>query len=116
MSPLQPSTVPLSAPPSARDSSFRLLAVVGLVLIGTALSVTAFLASDSVVRAAAPEEVEPPVLQYLPEPESYRTTSFIWSGDRPGASGVGLGDGASTASGLRLRRLPRSWNLGTARG
>jgi hypothetical protein len=114
MSTLLPSTAPLPAPSSGRDSSYRLLAVVGLVLLGTALSVTGLLESDSVVRAAEPERVTPPVLRYAPELERFRTTSFIWRGDSPRSDEreeLGLG-----SNGLRLRRLPRPGNPGAARG
>lgn len=104
---------PSTAPSSGRDSSFRLLAVVGMVLLGTALTVKAFLESDSVVQAATQESVEPHAPQYIPDLELYRTTTFLWGGAGLGAPRSEV----STASGgLGLRRVSRSGVQGAARG
>ena len=102
MSLLVPNTAPVSASAETRDSSPRLLAVVGLVLLGTVVTVKAFLESGSVVEAASPPQVEQPAPKHVPDLELYRTTSSLW-----GASGAGApqAPGRAAGGGLGLRRV-----------
>jgi hypothetical protein len=99
MSTLIPTTSSPSVPAEARDGGTRLLAVVGLVLLGTVLTVKAFLESGSVVEAASPSLAETPAPAYAPELEPYRTTSSLWGS--PGAQRL---EGEATG-GLGLRRV-----------
>jgi len=106
MSTLIPNTASAPATVEARDSGTRLLAVVGLVLLGTVLTVKAFLESGSVVEAASPASAEQPlptyVPTYVPDLELYRTTSSLWGG-----SGIGAPQPSERAAtgGLGLRRV-----------
>jgi len=97
-----PSTFPPSATVETSDSGTRLLALVGFVLLGTALTVKAFLESGSVVEAAGPTSVEQPAPKYIPDPELYRTTSSLW-----GRSSTGAPQPSERAAtgGLGLRRV-----------
>lgn len=97
-----PSTFPSSATVETRDSGTRLLAVVGLVLLGTVLTVKAFLESGSVVEAAGPTSVEQPAPKYIPDLELYRTTSSLWGGSSTGAPQP---SGRAATGGLGLRRV-----------
>ena len=102
MSTLIPNTASAPATVEARDSGTRLLAVVGLVLLGTVLTVKAFLESGSVVEAASPASAEQPLPTYVPDLELYRTTSSLWGG-----SGIGAPEPSERAAtgGLGLRRV-----------
>ncbi len=96
------STFPSSAPADTRDSGTRLLAVVGLVLLGTALTVKAFLESGTVVEAAGPTSVEQPAPKFTPDLELYRTTSSLWGGS---STGVPQPSERAATGGLGLRRV-----------
>ena len=102
MSPLAPNTALASAPAEARDSGTRLLAVVGLVLLGTVVTVRAFLESGSVVEAASPAQVEQPAPKHVPDLELHRTTSSLWGGSGTGAPQPSVG---AAGGGLGLRRV-----------
>ena len=68
------------APDSSRDGSARLLAVVALILAGTAWTVASFLESDAVVQAAPSEGVESAPGLGAEEFELHRNPAFDWSG------------------------------------
>ena len=68
------------APGSSRDGSARLLAVVALILAGTAWTVASFLESDAVVQAAPSEGVESAPGLGAEEFELHRNPAFDWSG------------------------------------
>ena len=113
MSSLRTTHAPAALPSAGRESSLRLLAVVGLVLLGTALTVRAFLESASVAHGATQESVEPPSTQYMSEVESYWTTTFLWSGDGLGALPA---QGDMAPRGLTPRRTLRRESRAESQG
>ena len=76
----QRGTTQHGAPGSSRDGSARLLAVVALILAGTAWTVASFLESDAVVQAAPSEGVESAPGLGAEEFELHRNPAFDWSG------------------------------------
>lgn len=91
-------TVPSKATREGRESSLRLLAVVALILSGTAWTVASFLASDAEVRAAEPTPPadQPPLFE--PRLDPLRATSLHRGGAAQGALGAARADASVSAA------------------